>query len=242
MTLERSQAILYFSPLFDNPLLRPNVPPSAFQRVNSILTLVRVIQGNPSEARGRPQRPQQPYIHPVGCSLGRISARSHPHSHHSPDLVPVNHPTMNVSPAETSSRMGGQLPWHVRDHQLEAQFPEGTDHIVVHAFEDPDAPPTSPLRSERWESDRHPVGSGGQGQVFIQRLQHAGITSRPLRPVKFIPLGDGTGRKIYRYRRELETNFRFSHRRVSRTKCSLSFSTSVRVNCCANGYSTRSTS
>ncbi|KAB5536635.1 kinase-like domain-containing protein, partial [Coniochaeta sp. 2T2.1] len=88
--------------------------------------------------------------------------------------------------------------------------------IVVHEFEDPDAPPSSLPRSERWESDRHPVGSGGQGQVFIQRLQHAGTTSRPLRAVKFITLGDGTGKKVHRYRRELETNFRFSHPKYSK--------------------------
>jgi hypothetical protein len=108
--------------------------------------------------------------------------------------------------------MESELPWHVRDYQLETRFPEDSDSVVVHEFDDPDAPPSSPPRLEHWTSERRPFGFGGQGHVFLQRCETSGAPT--VRAVKEIPLGSGRGSKTHRYAQELHTNFRFSHRKV----------------------------
>jgi hypothetical protein len=105
------------------------------------------------------------------------------------------------------------LPWHVRDNQLETHFPDPSGFTVIHEIEEPNAPPSSPLRLERWDSDRQPVGSGGQGRVYLQRRRIDG-GSFAVRAVKMVPLREGARGKAHRYRRELDTIFRFSHPRV----------------------------
>lgn len=104
--------------------------------------------------------------------------------------------------------MDEQLPWHVRDHQFVTRFTDGSSHIVIHEVDDPDAPPSSAARLEHWETKRHRIGSGGQGEVFLQECRTASGPPR-LRAVKMIPL-QGSRRP----RTELETIFRFSHPRV----------------------------
>ena len=100
------------------------------------------------------------------------------------------------------------LPAFVRNYQLETRFLDGG--VVEHSYDDPDAPPGSPLQLENWESGRL-LGTGGQGQVFFQRCITEGRT-HIFRAVKKMPLhGD---KRTRRYPRELESIVRFSHQRV----------------------------
>lgn len=103
--------------------------------------------------------------------------------------------------------MENSLPPHVRDYRLATKFlGKG---VVEHSYDDPEAPPGSSLRLERWEDERH-LGRGGQGQVLSQRCITEGQPN-VYRAVKKIAL-HGDARR--RYIRELETIIRFSHHRV----------------------------
>ena len=105
--------------------------------------------------------------------------------------------------------MEDDLPAHVRDYRLETHSPK--KRVVVHVYDDPDAPPSAPRRSEWWKSEKRPIGSGGQGQVFLQTCTSGGRLYTH-RAVKVIPLQQGSARQ--RYLRELQTIVKFSHDRV----------------------------
>jgi hypothetical protein len=109
--------------------------------------------------------------------------------------------------------MDNKLPDLVRDYELETRF---HGNIIVHMFDDPDAPPSSPQRCERWETEKHPFGQGGQGAVFLQNCI-SGSRSYTQRAVKKIPL-QYVGRRR-RYLREIETIIKFSHDRVCTRHC-----------------------
>ncbi len=104
--------------------------------------------------------------------------------------------------------MEEKLSPYVEDYCLATRFLE--DNVVEHSHDDPEAPPGSPLRRERWVSGGL-LGRGGQGQVFLQRCTTQGRTS-VCRAVKKIPLH--RDEKVQRYIRELETMVRFSHQKV----------------------------
>jgi len=99
--------------------------------------------------------------------------------------------------------MDNELPPHVRDYRLETQFPK--KRVVVHVYDDGNSVP------ERWKSERRPIGSGGQGTVYLQTCTD-GIRRYTQRVVKMIPLQDTSGRR--HYLRELQIVVRFSHDRV----------------------------
>jgi len=109
--------------------------------------------------------------------------------------------------------MDDQLPWHVRERRLVSGFPEDSSRVVVHEVDDPNAHPSSPPRLELWETARRPIGSGGQGEVFLQRC-HAANGPYTQRAVKIIPLKPGQRGNIRRYNGELETIYRFSKVRL----------------------------
>jgi hypothetical protein len=97
--------------------------------------------------------------------------------------------------------MEDELPPDVRFHKLETRFPR--KRVVEHINDGGD--------SEYWKSDKLPVGSGGQGRVYLQRrISDSRIND--LRAVKTIALHDEGRRK--RYIRELQILIRVSHPRV----------------------------
>ena len=100
------------------------------------------------------------------------------------------------------------MPYHVRVSKLNTRFHK---KYVIHTHDDPDAPPSSQPREEYWKSEKWPIGSGGQGRVFLQTCT-SGSRSYATRAVKEIPLQEGSGR--LRYIRELDAITRFSHERV----------------------------
>lgn len=100
------------------------------------------------------------------------------------------------------------LPAYVRDYRLETEFHK---RRIVHIYDDPDAPPGSQRRRETWKSGRKPIGSGGQGRVFLHTCT-SGNRLATHRAVKMIPLQLGSGRQ--RYGQELATMIKFSHSKV----------------------------
>ncbi|KAK0722599.1 kinase-like domain-containing protein [Lasiosphaeria miniovina] len=95
--------------------------------------------------------------------------------------------------------------------ELNLGFPK--KRVVVHLYDGPDAPPSSPRRLEYWKSEKQPIGYGSQGRVFLQKCI-SGSRLYTQRAVKMIPLQEGNGRR--RYVRELQIVIKFSHDRYSR--------------------------
>ncbi|KAH7140920.1 kinase-like domain-containing protein [Dactylonectria macrodidyma] len=106
--------------------------------------------------------------------------------------------------------MDNDIPHVVRDYRLATQFRK---RHIIHAFDDPDAPPSSPQRKEYWKNERQQLGAGGQGRVILQTCT-SGSRSYSQRAVKMIPLQEGGARR--RYLRELETIIKFSHDKYAR--------------------------
>jgi len=108
------------------------------------------------------------------------------------------------------------LPAYVRDYRLETEFPK---RRIVHVYDDPDAPPGSQRRRETWKSSKRPIGSGGQGCVFLHTCTsstngtHSNRPAITQRAVKMIPLQLGSGGR-QRYDQELATMIKFSHAKV----------------------------
>ncbi|KAF9776832.1 hypothetical protein IL306_004918 [Fusarium sp. DS 682] len=94
----------------------------------------------------------------------------------------------------------------VRDYKLVTRH-EGV--FTIHFHSDPDAPPSSPCRQERWRKVRT-LGRGGQGEVVLQTCIEGGrnLTERA---VKRIRLQNGYSNQ--HYKRELESIVKFSHDR-----------------------------
>jgi len=110
----------------------------------------------------------------------------------------------NLRPSSTAATtMEDELPPEVLDYQLESQFPK--NRVVVHVYDDGNSVP------ERWKSERRPIGSGGQGTVYLQTCTD-GIRRYTQRVVKMIPLQETSRRR--HYLRELRIVARFSHDRV----------------------------
>jgi hypothetical protein len=105
------------------------------------------------------------------------------------------------------STIDENLPDIVRDYKLKTYY-DGI--LTVHLHSDPDAPPSTPQRQERWKKVRT-IGYGGQGEVVLETCVDGGrhITERA---VKKIRLQSGDSKR--RYERELGAIVKFSHDRV----------------------------
>lgn len=106
--------------------------------------------------------------------------------------------------------MEDSLPDIVRDYKIETRFISRRE--VAHVYDDPNAPPSSQQYEEYWKSEKRPIGSGGQGQVYLQKC-FGGRQIGAVRAVKVIPFEGAGGKR--RYLRELEAIIKFSHPRVS---------------------------
>jgi len=104
--------------------------------------------------------------------------------------------------------MDDSLPAYVQDYRLETEIHK---RRIIHIYDDPDAPPGSQRRREKWESSKKPIGSGGQGRVFLQTCT-SGSRLITYRAVKVIPLQLGNARR--HYGQELATMIKFSHSKV----------------------------
>lgn len=107
--------------------------------------------------------------------------------------------------------MAGRLPEALLDYQLDTQLGENRRYIT-HIVQDADQPPSTPPRIETWKTAKRPVGTGGQGQVFLQKCV-AGARHYHARAVKIVPCFGDAGKK--RYLRELDAMVRFSHEKVA---------------------------
>ncbi|KAF5002729.1 hypothetical protein FGRMN_125 [Fusarium graminum] len=118
---------------------------------------------------------------------------------------------MSSSPSTPISHISIEesLPDIVRDYKLVTRR-EGI--FTVHLHDDPEAPPMSPPRRERWEIVKT-LGRGGQGEVVLERCV-GGLRNLTERAVKKIPIERGDPRQIYK--RELATIIKFSHDKYSR--------------------------
>lgn len=107
----------------------------------------------------------------------------------------------------SSAIMGESLSDLVRDYRLTTRF-EGV--FTIHQQIDPDTPPRSPHRQERWKKVRT-LGRGGQGEVVLETCIEGGryFTERA---VKKVPLVEGHSER--HYRRELKAIVKFSHDKV----------------------------
>lgn len=106
--------------------------------------------------------------------------------------------------------MNKQLSEILLDYQLETK-PYPKPRHVAHAIEDPDQPPSASCRIEIWRTAKSPIGTGGQGRVYLQECVKGARNYRH-RALKMIPCGEDDGQR--RYTRELETMIRFSHEKV----------------------------
>lgn len=104
----------------------------------------------------------------------------------------------------------------LRDYELETQRGSSRPH-VTHIIHDPDLPLSAPPRLESWESAKHPIAAGGQGNVYVQKCTGGGRrhTHRALKVIRCREGRDWKGR----YLRELETMARFSHDKVGDSRC-----------------------
>ncbi|KAM7184071.1 mitogen activated protein kinase [Rhypophila sp. PSN 637] len=101
--------------------------------------------------------------------------------------------------------MEDELSPHVRDYQIETRFPK--KRVVEHVYDDGNTLP------ECWKSEKRPLGSGGQGTVYLQTCT-SGSRRYTQRAVKVIPLQERNVKRYYL--RELQIVVRFSHDRYSR--------------------------
>lgn len=97
-------------------------------------------------------------------------------------------------------------------YQLEIQ--QGSRRRVTQIVHDPLLPPSAPPRLETWESQKQPIGKGGQGNVFLQSCTSAGPRQNQCRALKVIRCQDGDRQR--RYMREIEIMAKFSDERVRR--------------------------
>ncbi|SPJ83642.1 uncharacterized protein FTOL_10158 [Fusarium torulosum] len=97
----------------------------------------------------------------------------------------------------------------VRDFKLVTNY---SGNLIVHHYNDPDAPPSAPQRQEHWREEEG-IGSGGQGTVWLQTCVR-GSRHFTKRAVKKILVRNGDSRRSYE--RELVAIVKFSHDRYSR--------------------------
>nr|CEG02322.1 unnamed protein product [Fusarium pseudograminearum CS3220] len=97
----------------------------------------------------------------------------------------------------------------VRDFRLVTNF---NGNLVIHLYNDPDAPPSAPQRQEHWR-EQEEIGRGGQATVHLQTCVR-GSRHFTKRVVKKIRLENFDSRRFYE--RELEAIIKFSHDRYSR--------------------------
>lgn len=99
--------------------------------------------------------------------------------------------------------MEDELPPHVRDYRIETRSPK--KRVVEHIYDDGNPLP------ECWKSEKRPLGSGGQGTVYLQTCT-SGSRRYTQRAVKVISLRERSVRR--HHLRELQIVVRFSHDRV----------------------------
>ncbi|EXK79196.1 serine/threonine protein kinase [Fusarium oxysporum f. sp. raphani 54005] len=103
------------------------------------------------------------------------------------------------------------LPHHVRDFKITTRILDNRN--VIHFLDDPEAPPFAPKLEQHWEREKHPVGRGGQGRVYLQTCTK-GPAKGTIRAVKTLKLQQDNQRQ--RYVSELSTIARFSHQKYSK--------------------------
>lgn len=103
--------------------------------------------------------------------------------------------------------MDDDLPDLVRDYKLKTWY-DGA--VTIHEHNDPNAPPLSPSRQERWKKFRT-IGHGGQGEIVLETCIDGSrnFTERAVKKIRFH--NNDTKR---RYQRELVTMIKFSHDKV----------------------------
>ncbi|KAF4955419.1 hypothetical protein FSARC_11851 [Fusarium sarcochroum] len=108
------------------------------------------------------------------------------------------------STLKTRAMMDETLSDVVRDYRLTTQYDENS---TIHFHDDPDAPPFSPRRLERWKTVRT-LGYGGQRQVDLEVCIDGGRyhTERAVKKIRL--QGDKSKR---RYEHELAAIVKFSH-------------------------------
>ncbi|RGP78808.1 camk kinase [Fusarium longipes] len=97
----------------------------------------------------------------------------------------------------------------VRDFKLSTRYDGG---FTIHFYNDPDAPPSTPQRQERWGRVRT-IGNGSQGTVVLENCVQ-GARNFTERAVKKIPLRSSHSTRFYE--RELAAIIKFSHDRYSK--------------------------
>ncbi|KAL6922519.1 hypothetical protein FSST1_006545 [Fusarium sambucinum] len=105
--------------------------------------------------------------------------------------------------------MDDNLPDVVRDYKLTTWY---DGNVTIHLHDDPDAPPSSPPRQERWKKVRT-LGHGGQGDIVLETCIDGGrnFTQRAVKKIRF---QDSDSKR--RYQRELATIVKFSHDKYSK--------------------------
>lgn len=88
----------------------------------------------------------------------------------------------------------------------------GNRRNITQVAYDPLLPPSAPRRLENWQCSNRPIGSGGQGAIYLQRCTTSGSRLNDCRALKIIKCQDDEKRS--RYIRELEVMARFSHEKV----------------------------
>lgn len=108
---------------------------------------------------------------------------------------------------------GTQNPEALPKYQWETLKGSGSQDGVTHVIHDPhDSSPTpGSSRSETWESYKQPIGSGGQGTVFLQGCT-SGSRVGQCRALKVIHCREAKRQK--QYLREIEAMAKFSNERV----------------------------
>ncbi|KAH7235467.1 ankyrin repeat-containing domain protein [Fusarium tricinctum] len=105
--------------------------------------------------------------------------------------------------------MDDDLPDLVRDYKLKTWY-DGA--VTIHEHNDPNAPPLSPPRQERWKKVRT-IGHGGQGEIVLETCIDGSrnFTERAVKKIRF-----HNNDTKQRYQRELATMIKFSHDKYSK--------------------------